>query len=328
VPGIDAASSLRLRIPRWLRLTVGLAIVLGSLCFLMFRLIRDWHQIPFGRLSFAPLYLVASFVVLIFIHFPIYGWLWQAILGTLDARIPVWKAAAITALSCIGKYAPGKVWFTLGRMSFAKREGVPEAKSLLSVVLEITVTLLAGIILLGIAILLVPRSQVPARVYYLFLMIPLCLIALYPPVMNWLLRTGLKLLRLPLFEWRLSAGGLSKVLGICMLDWLAQGIGSFLLVRSFYPVALSQLPVMLGGYAVSWMIGFLILITPAGLGVREGIYTLILKTVMPEPVAIISAIVTRVWITLGELTAAVIGFALLRSSLRRSNVQRQENHTV
>jgi hypothetical protein len=158
-------------------------------------------------------------------------------------------------------------------------------------------------------------------VYYFFLVVPICLAALYPPVMNWFLRAGLRLLRLPVFEWRLSPVGLLKVLGICLLDWLAQGIGSFLLVRSFYPLTLTQLPVMMGGYAVSWMIGFLVLITPAGLGVREGIYTLILKTVMPEPVAIISAMVTRVWVTAGELAAAAIGFALLRSSLRRNRAE-------
>lgn len=319
----SAQPSPRIGVPRWLRLTLGLAIVVASLYFLLSRLIRDWHQIPFDRLNLAPIYLVASFALLLLVHFPIYGWLWQAILRTLDAPIAVWKAAAITAVSCIGKYAPGKVWFTLGRMSLAKRDGVPEAKSLLSVVMEIAITLLGGIALLGAAIILIPRSKVPSAVYYFFLLIPLCLVALYPPVMNWFLRTGLRLLRLPMFEWRLTPVGTLKLLGICLLDWLAQGTGSFLLVKSFYPLTISQMPVMLGGYAISWMIGFLVLVAPAGLGVREGIYTLILKTVMPEPVAIISAMVTRVWITVGELAAAAIGFLLLRASLRRRDAQTQ-----
>jgi uncharacterized membrane protein YbhN (UPF0104 family) len=78
--------------------------------------------------------------------------------------------------------------------------------------------------------------------------------------------------------------------------------------------------VLLGGYAISWMTGFLVLVSPAGLGVREGVFTLILKTVVPEPLAIIAALVTRVWMTLGELTAALVGFAYLRlrSARRRS----------
>lgn len=319
----DPAASPRWGVPRWLRLTLGLAIVLASLFFLLTRLVRDWHQIPFDRLDFSPAYLAISFGMLLLVHFPIYGWLWQAILKTLDAPISIWKAAAITTVSCIGKYAPGKVWFTLGRMSLAKQDGVPEAKSLLSVVMEIAITLLGGLILLGAAILLIPRTQVPSGVYYFFLVVPLCLVVLYPPVMNWFLRIGLKLLRLPTFEWRLTPGGLLKLLCICLLDWLAQGAGSFLLIRSFYPLTLSQLPIMMGGYAISWMIGFLVLITPAGLGVREGIYTLILKTVMPEPVAIISAMVTRVWVTVGEIVAAAIGFLLIRSNLRRHDAQTQ-----
>jgi hypothetical protein len=65
------------------------------------------------------------------------------------------------------------------------------------------------------------------------------------------------------------------------------------------------------------MTGFLVLIAPAGLGVREGVFTLILKTVVPEPLAIIAALVTRVWMTVGELTAALAGLVYLRTRSAR-----------
>jgi uncharacterized membrane protein YbhN (UPF0104 family) len=138
--------------------------------------------------------------------------------------------------------------------------------------------------------------------------------------MNRLLGAALKWLKRPRIELRLGYGQLLAILGICLLDWVAQGIGSFVLIGSFCPLSISQLPVLLGGYAISWMTGFRVLVSPAGLGVREGVFTLILKTVVPEPLAIIAALVTRVWMTLGELTAALVGFAYLRlrSARRRS----------
>jgi uncharacterized membrane protein YbhN (UPF0104 family) len=306
------------RLLSWLKITAGSAIVLVSFYFLASRLIRDWHQIPFSRISVSPLRLAAAFAILL-LHFPLYGWLWRTILAALGARIGVPKATAISAVSAIGKYAPGKVWFTLGRMSLAKLEGVAEDKTLLSIVLEIAFTLLAGLMLLGIAVLLLPRSQVPAIVYSLFILAPVCLGVLYPPVLNRVLGVVLKWFRRPPFELRLSYGRLLSILGICLLDWLTQGFGCFVLIGSFCPLDAAKLPVLLGGYAISWMIGFLVLVSPAGLGIREGVFTLVLKTVVSEPVAIIAAVVTRVWMTVGELTAALAGFVFLRITSRRKN---------
>jgi hypothetical protein len=95
-----------------------------------------------------------------------------------------------------------------------------------------------------------------------------------------------------------------RILALYALDWALQGACCFVLINSFYPLPLSTLPILLGGYAMSWMLGFLVLIAPAGLGIREGIYTIILRTVMPEPIAIISALVTRVWMTISEIMMA------------------------
>jgi len=308
----------RRRTLSWLKITAGGVVVVVSFYYLASRLVRDWHEIPFAQLRFSPIQLLGAFAILLLLHFPLYGWLWRTILTTLGANIRTSTATAITAVSAIGKYAPGKVWFTLGRMSLVKQEGVDEEKVLVSVVLEIAFTLLAGLVLLGSAVAFLPRGHVPTPVYLLFLMAPLCLVVLYPPVMNRLLGIGLKWLRRPPIELDLSYGRLLAILGICLLDWVVQGFGSFVLIGSFCPLGIRQLPILLGGYAISWMTGFLVLISPAGLGVREGVFTLILKTVVPEPLAIIAALVTRVWMTVGELTAALVGFLYLRiRSVRR-----------
>jgi len=319
-PATPGGSKSRTRTLSWLKVGAGSAVVLVSFYYLASRLIRDWHEIPFAQLRFSPLQLVSAFAILLLLHFPLYGWLWRTILATLGANISTSKATAITAVSAIGKYAPGKVWFTLGRMSLVKKEGVAEDKVLVSVLIEIAFTLLAGLVLLGAAVAFLPRGLVPTPVYLLFLLAPLCLVVLYPPVMNRLLSVGLRWLRRPRLKLNLPYTRLLAILGICLLDWVVQGFGSYVLIGSFCPLGIRQLPVLLGGYAISWMTGFLVLISPAGLGVREGVFTFILKTVVPEPLAIIAALVTRVWMTVGELTAALVGFAYLRmKSARRRN---------
>jgi len=308
----------------WLRTVSGIAIAGASFWFLAARLIRDWHQIPFGQLHFQPLLLILSFILLLVFHLPLYGYAWKLILHALGAELPLLKSVAIFSIAQIGKYAPGKVWFTLGRMTMARSDGIPEDRTMVSVVVELAFSLLAATGLFGLAVLLVPGEQIPRAAYLLFLLAPLSLVAVYPPVLNRIIRFGLARLKRPLFELRMSYPRILRILGLYVLDWALQGACCFLLINSFYPMPLSRLPILLGGYAMSWMLGFLVLIAPAGLGIREGVYTLILRTVLPEPIAIVSALVTRVWMTVSEVLMA--GVCLPFVARRRKNVE--ETHPV
>lgn len=297
----------------WLRYTLGLALVVVSFYFLLTRLIHDWRSIPFGELRFNPLRLVLSYGILLVAHFPLGAFGWVLILGGMGEKLPFIRALAILTVTQLGKYAPGKVWFTLGRMAFARAAGVSQAKTLTSVVIETGFLLLAAVFLLSIAILLLPRAALPRGIYYLFLLAPLTLVVTYPPILNRVLGLILPLFRQPVFSLTLSYPRLLLVLAVYVLDWFFQGLGCFILIKSFYPgLAVGELPTLLGGYAISWILGFIILIAPAGLGVREGIYTFILKLVMPESVAIISALITRVWMSTSEVAMALFCLPLLR----------------
>ncbi len=296
----------------WLRYTLGVAIALLAFYFLFSRLIRDWRQIPFDTLHFNLLLLILSYAVLFVVHFPLSALGWQLLLAGLGEQIGFRRALAIITITQLGKYAPGKVWFTLGRMSLARSDGVAESKTLTSVVIETGFLLLAAVLLFALALLFLPRGAFPPGVYYSLLAAPFTLFVVYPPILNRLLRFLLPRFKRPVFTLKLSYPRLLAILGIYLLDWFFQGLGCFILINSFYPFPARQLPVLLGGYAISWILGFLFLLAPAGLGIREGIYTFILKLVMPAPVAIISAMVTRVWMSTGELAIALALAPFLR----------------
>jgi len=309
-------------LPRWLKYALGALVVALAFYFLFSRLLRDWNDIPFKELHFSPWLLALSFVVLIGTHLPLAGAAWGLILKGLGEPLGLGRAVAVMSVTQLGKYIPGKLWFTLGRMSLLKSDSIPEAKTMVSVVIEIVLSLLAALVLLGIAVVLTPRTVVPDALYLAFLLVPVCLVVVYPPVLNRVLNYALRRLKQPVFELRLPYRRLLAITGIYLADWTLQGVGSFVLLNSFYPLPASKLPVVLGGYAVSWMVGFLALVAPAGLGIREGIFTLILKIVMPGPVAIIFTLLTRVWMTLSEAVVALACLPLLNRR-RRNETQTQ-----
>ncbi|HDQ99436.1 MAG TPA: flippase-like domain-containing protein [candidate division WOR-3 bacterium] len=300
------------RFPGWLKVALGLAIAAGAMYFLISRLVRDWDKVPWDELQFNYPLLAAAFAVVLFVYLPLFAVNWRILLRTMGERLSLRDALSVLCVSQMGKYVPGKVWFALGRIYLAQRRGVPGAKTAVSMLMETGFALLSAILLFGLSLLLLPAGSVPGRTWLALLLIPPCLVAIYPPVLSRLINWLLARLKRPQVEIRLGFGRILAVLGLYLLMWLTQGVGFYLLIASFYPLGPERLPLVIGSYALAWILGFLSLVTPAGLGVREGILTFALRFAMPEPVAIIAALLGRVWITLAEALAAAAMAPLLR----------------
>jgi hypothetical protein len=72
------------------------------------------------------------------------------------------------------------------------------------------------------------------------------------------------------------------------------------------------------------MAGFLNILTPAGLGVREGIISFFLSFYLATSVAVIVALVTRVWSTLVDVSFFVSSLPGLKS-LRGETLRAEES---
>lgn len=95
-----------------------------------------------------------------------------------------------------------------------------------------------------------------------------------------------------------------------VLFWAINGIAYYLLINSLTPSPPSQLPMVVGTFTIAWVVGFLALFAPAGLGVVEGTLTFLLGFYFPVPVATVVALFTRLIRTIAELIAALIAWRL------------------
>jgi uncharacterized membrane protein YbhN (UPF0104 family) len=98
------------------------------------------------------------------------------------------------------------------------------------------------------------------------------------------------------------------VLLLAVLDWLLWGLSFALLTFSLQDYSTAEmlylLPHLVASYAIAYAIGFISLLTPSGLGVREGAFYVLLAPLLGGGVVTISALAMRIWTTLGELAAA------------------------
>jgi uncharacterized membrane protein YbhN (UPF0104 family) len=99
-------------------------------------------------------------------------------------------------------------------------------------------------------------------------------------------------------------------LALWSVFWLFNGVAYYFLVGSIYSSSLPLVPALAGVFAISWVAGFLNLLTPAGLGTMELTLILLLSFWFPVHVATIVALWTRVARTASDLVCAAIAWRL------------------
>jgi len=289
---------------------IGALFVAAIIFFLGYKLYYSWNDIPFEKVrinylwaSLSFLGLTASFICTIYA--------WQRILVSLGQKIGFKRSWWVITGSFLAKYIPGNVWVIGGRMYLCKKEGISEKISGTGVILEMIAVLLGALLVFSLSLPFLVAHGLPGWIWYLLIPIPFAAVMFFSPILSRILKwaAGKMLKR----ELALDIGkeGLLEALGLYVSSSILQGMSFFLLIRSVYPLSYIYLPDVIGIYNGSWAIGFLSFITPAGLGVREGVLALFSNHYMPLPMAIIIAALTRLWMTVFEMLMALVGLKFM-----------------
>ena len=294
------------------RKTIGVAVAGVILFFIIRNLVSSLAELETIRFSVRPWRIVGSFLMLA-VLFPVYGRLWQYILARMGYAIAYRRSMRIWFLSQAGRYVPGKIWFALGRIYLCERAGIPRGAATVAMGLELALVLASAFVAFGIAALVSPAL---ARQEYLvgLLLLPVVIAAVHPAVIRWVLR---KLKKLPA-DFDLSYPDVLKILGLYVICWGIYGVGFYLIGTAFwvsgappafYSAGSAVVPEMIGVNSIAWAGGLLSVVTPAGLGVREGISGVLLSGLVEKPYPVLIPVAARVWVTIAEL--GTIGILLL-----------------
>ena len=211
-------------------------------------------------------------------------------------------------ISQIASMVPGKVWGFAGLVGFLRTRGVSRSDSILITFLN-TVLMLTAAVSIGIGGLILSIGWG----YTALCFIPVLAFILGRPwLKKWLEKFAPKSTHLP------SMTLLLKVFLIGVLSW-ALISASFALTVYYISAEVWPLPPWLiaSSFAAGYIGGFLSLITPSGLGVREGIIALILGPTIGSEEALTLAVVFRV-IHLAVLWLNIV-ITLLAMSMGREN---------
>lgn len=240
-----------------------------------------------------------------------WGWM-VADLG--GPRLSFVVSCRVYFISNLARYVPGKVWQLAGVGYLARREGVPISVATGSAILGHAMAL-GGAAVVGAGALFggAERIRISGTLVLVSILAPLLLVTI-PPLFRRAVQLGFRLLRQEAPEHlRVDAWFGIRWLALYVVNWAMYSIAFWVLVRSFH----------LGGsvfevasaFSAAYLLGYVAIFAPAGLGVREASLIALLQPVHGSAVIGI-AVIARLWTVAIEILVA-LGF--LGESMRRKN---------
>jgi glycosyltransferase 2 family protein len=274
----------------WAKVVFGVAVLVFGALFVANR----WDELSdvFSRLSWG--YLLAAIPPAILAQLAATQ-SYRAIMADLGAPLPPVPACRVYFVSQLGKYLPGTVWGMVALVALSKDYKIMKKTSIAAGVLSMAFSIAVAFVVAA-ALLPFGAMQTVRHFWYVGLLVPVLLLALHPRVVGGLLDWALrKIGRLPLPS-RMSYPGSLRSAGWMALSWLLFGVHAWVLVLGFGGDASPKtFAVAVGGFALSYGIGPLFLIAPAGAGVRETAIVLTLGGILGgSTTALALALVSRV----------------------------------
>lgn len=288
---------------RWIQAIGGALVVILVVRYL----IANWDEVRQAPLdlTFHPGWVAASLLVVL-ATYAILIESWRRMLAGWGPLLGWWESARVWVISSMGKYIPGRIWAIAGMALLAQRRGVPPWAATASAILLQVVSIATGALIVGITGIAALEAKHPGSTVALWLLLAGSVaglaVVLSPNVSG-------KWLRLvsPGGTERLTPSAAAVGFGIAAnaTAWVTYGVALWLLARGVLPGAGLGLAEAIGGFAASYIAGFLFLLAPGGLGVRESVFVIMLEPRIGLANALALAAVSRLGMTAADVLAAL-----------------------
>ena len=268
---------------------------------------RDWKQIGEESIDWDldPALIIVSLIITWAMYLMLI-YAWRAVLQAWGDHLAFRSAVRIWFVSSLGKYVPGKLWALAAMAVLAERAGVSGGAATASSIVMQLLSITTGI---AIAIALLGSTVVGDSTSLGFVgVVALMTVALAgtsmvasPRIMNWLGRV----IGRPGGVRHVGVNALALAAIPSAIAWLGYGTALYLLVLGTLPAVTLSWSLATGAFAASYVAGYLAVIAPGGLGVREAALILILGPTIGHGNVLAIAFASRLTLTLNELGVAL-----------------------
>jgi hypothetical protein len=287
---------------RWYRVT-QVAVLVVSFGPLLYALVANVSRLDFASLRFD---LAAFGMAILFTG----GAVWLGALAwgvTIQALYPELKLASAVRqhlISLATKYLPGPGWQQVSKAVQLWRNGVPMISSGSAAMLDLGMVTLMGVAtslqIAGLSQADVTGLGLGTSLRLIFIALSWLLLIFVPPVASRFL---------PVFMPRLVVGRrlifqfwIAELLQVA--GWLMFGIGFWYTCNVITYVPWQSMLTCAFALITSVVVGIIVVFVPNGIGVRELVMSSIVQIILPPPLSVIAAVMSRVVL----ISAELIGF--------------------
>jgi len=210
----------------------------------------------------------------------------------------------VYGLSSLGKYLPGGIWHFVGRFGVYKMNGLSAKASARSMILE-NIWLLSSALAAGVIGVFLSRFDLIANLLnipdekWLAVSLTIVILAL------WI--TALIIVHKIMQKYTSrQIPKVARVALIGLLLWTFIGGSFFVMFKDFL---FSSAPLFIGGYAVSWAVGYIAVFAPGGLGIREAVLAFVFSSITSiELIAVYTAMNRIIWV-IAEVLFGLFGMS-------------------
>lgn len=328
----ERRASRRTRYFVWAKHVASL-VVLGGVAWLLWaQARRHWNSISQFHVVLSAPELAASFALCL-VAFLLETGVWQRALNLAMGRREVSFADSIAMnnTSNLLKYLPGRVWSYGAQMVWLGTRGVSKGRVLYVNAICLLISMLVSTALGG-AYLIVYAAPPGSGwlAWPLLLVASIAGILVGPRVLVASLGFVRRLMKADIEVTATPPAELLAFGSIYLVVWLLVGVaGYFAALGVGLSVSLHDVTGITASMSVAWVVGYLSAVSPGGLGVREGLMSLMLVRISRPETALVLPIVSRLLYLVVEVLLGVIGTAigfrqgLFTTGLRGRGAQRE-----
>lgn len=295
------------RFLNFLKLILGWPLSLAALFFIFQRIISKTENLSLDFKQINVQLLIYG-IICFLIYFFLRSYLWQKILKTKGYHLIFKESAYLWAASELKRFVPGNIWAFLGRAMLFSEKGISKKTIASSMLIEIEFFIFGTFIVSLLAISFIAYNLLPSFypisliIYFIFF---ITIVGVILFIFNHSLLTkyfnrrpfNLLIHILPVFSPQTNM----QLLSISIIYSFFFGLGNYLVISSFVYLTPVDIYTFIGLFTFSLLVGFLSIVTPMGLGVREGIIAAGLAKFIPLDLAGLASVFTRLVLIFAEL---------------------------
>ncbi len=301
------------------RKTVGMlaatAIIALIGYFYSSEVVKNWASLQNFRFA-VNFYYLAGALSFYLGSYLLQTYIWQVSinrhLGRRELRFL--QSVAIVNTSGLLKYLPGRVWTYTAQLLWLDKYGISKTMvlhvNLVCILGSIIVSLYLGLSYVALYTNLIPRG-LTVLPFLIMMSFNAAYIVWHSSLFNKLLAYAGRLLKKDMRPLDDSRSLLLFIQFIYTCSWGIMGLGGYFLAKGVgLHLSLSGIFVILSSMSLSWLAGYIAVVSPGGLGIREGVMLLMLQSTVDTQTALIFPILSRLMYLIAEALMGIVALSL------------------